>query len=329
MKPKILVTREVFDETLEELARHFEVESNQGDTPLSADDFKTRLADKDGVLTASSDRIDGAVLDACPKLRAVCNIAVGYNNLDLPALTSRGIMATNTPGVLTETTADFAWALLMATARRIPEAETWLRAGNWKRVRLKDFLGTDVYGATLGVVGLGRIGQAFARRARGFDMRVLYTDQARARPEVEAACNATFVSLDELLAQSDFVSLHMPYTPENHHMIGAAELARMKRGAILINAARGGVVEDAALIAALQSGQIAAAGLDVFENEPKIDPRFLTLRNVVLAPHIASSSTATRLGMTMLATKNLVAALSGQEPPNLLNPEVRANLRRP
>jgi len=321
MKPKILVTREVFDETLARLSEHFEVESNQGDTPFTADELVARLADKQYVLSSSSDRFDAALLDRCPNLKAVCNIAVGYNNIDLPACTARGVMATNTPGVLTETTADFAWALLLAAARRLPDADTWLRAGNWKRVRLKDFLGIDVHHATLGIVGMGRIGQAVARRARGFDMRVLYTNRNRLPSDIERECNATYVSRTELLQNADFVSLHLPYSPENHHVIGAQQLAQMKRGAVLINVARGGVVDDAALVAALQSGHLAAAGLDVFENEPRLNPGFLGLRNVVLAPHIGSSSSATRLNMTLLATRNAVAALTGT-PPNLLNPDV-------
>lgn len=322
MKPKILVTREVFDETLARLNEHFEVESNQGDTPFTADELAARLADKEYVLTASSDKIDAALLARCPKLKAVCNIAVGYNNIDISACTARGVMATNTPGVLTETTADFAWALLLAAARRIPEAEEWLRAGNWKRVRLKDFLGIDVHHATLGIVGMGRIGQAVARRARGFDMRVLYSNRNRLPSDIERECNATFVSRSELLQNADFVTLHLPYSAENHHVIGAEQLAQMKRGAVLVNVARGGVVDDAALIRALKSGHLAAAGIDVFENEPKFDPGFLELKNVVLAPHIGSSSSATRLNMSLLAAKNAIAVATTGTPPNLLNPDV-------
>jgi lactate dehydrogenase-like 2-hydroxyacid dehydrogenase len=251
----------------------------------------------------------------------VCNIAVGYNNFDLPAMTARGVLGTNTPGVLDAATADFTWALILATARRLTEAEAWLRAGKWHGWKLKQFLGMDVQGATLGIIGMGRIGQAVAKRARGFDMPVLYYNRTRLAPELERACSARRAMLDELLAQSDIVTLHTPYSAESHHLIGAAQLARMKKSAILIHAARGGVVDDAALIAALNSGTIAAAGLDVYENEPKFNPEFLKLRNIVLAPHMASATTNTRRNMAMLAAKNLVAALTGERPPNPLNAE--------
>jgi len=231
-------------------------------------------------------------------------------------------MATNTPGVLDASTADFTWALILATARRVTESEAWLRAGQWSGWKLKQFLGTDVHHATLGILGMGRIGQAVARRAHGFDMTVLYHNTRRLSAEVEKSCHAAYVSRDELLARADIVTLHMPYSPATHHIIGAAELARMKPGAILINAARGGVVDDQALIEALQQGRIGGAGLDVFENEPKLDPRFPGFKNVVLTPHIASSSEATRRNMAMLAAENLVAALTTGKPPNLLNPPV-------
>jgi len=321
MKPKIIVTREVFDDTLELLGRHFEVEANQADRPLTVAELAGKLADKDGAITVLTDKIDETLLKQCPRLRAACNIAVGFNNFDLKAMTAHGVLATNTPGVLDAATADFTWALILATARRLTEAEAWLRAGEWKGWKLKQFLGFDVHGATLGIIGMGRIGQAVARRARGFDMPVLYYNRKRLTPEIEAQTQARFAGLDELLAQSDIVTIHTPYSPQTHHLIGAAQLARMKPGAILIHAARGGVVDDSALVAALKTGKIAAAGLDVFENEPRLDPEFLTLKNVVLAPHIASSTTTTRRNMAMLAARNLVAALSGERPPNLLNPE--------
>ena len=321
MKPRILVTREVFDEVLDYLGRHFEVVSNQGDKPYTPEELAARLADKHGALTVLTDRIDEALLSKCPQLKAVCNIAVGFNNFDLQAMSARGVMGTNTPGVLDAATADFTWALILATARRLTEAEAWLRAGEWRGWQLKQFLGMDVAGATLGIIGMGRIGQAVARRACGFDMPVLYYNRTRLDPTLERECNARHVSLDELLVQSDIVTLHTPYNAASHHLIGAAQLAKMKKTAILIHAARGGVVDDAALVAALKNGTIAAAGLDVFENEPKLNPEFLKLKNVVLAPHIASSTERTRRNMAMLAAKNLVAALSGERPPNLLNPE--------
>jgi len=322
MKPKILVTREVFDDTLDLLGRHFEVESNQADRPLSAEELAARLADKAGAVTVLTDKIDDALLARCPNLKAVCNIAVGYNNFDLNALSARGVLATNTPGVLDAATADFTWALILATARRLTEAEAWLRAGEWKGWKLKQFLGMDVHGATLGIVGMGRIGQAVAKRAAGFDMNVLYYNRARLSAELERACHARYATLDELLARADIVTLHTPYSPETHHLIGAAELSKMKPTAMLIHAARGGVVDDAALIDALTHNRIAAAGLDVFEGEPKFNPAFLQFKNVVLAPHIASATTTTRRNMAMLAAKNLVAALTGERPPNLLNPDV-------
>jgi len=320
MKPKVLVTREVFDEVIEYLSQYFEVTSNQSDTPMDPETLAMRLSGKQGAVITISDRIDAALLSRCPNLKAVCNIAVGYNNIDLEACTKARVMATNTPGVLDDTTGDFTWALILATARRLTEAEAYLRAGLWDGWKLKQLLGRDVHHSTLGILGLGRIGQVVARRAIGFEMKVIYHDIKRAAPEIEQVCRATFVSKDELLTQADIVTIHVPYSPATHHLIGKNELEQMKPKAILINASRGGVVDDAALIEALRSGTIAGAGLDVYENEPKLNPAFLELKNVVLAPHIASSSKATRLNMAMLAAQNLVAALTGGKPPNLLNP---------
>jgi len=324
MKPAILVTREVFDDVLAYLGEHFAVESNQGDTPFTPDQLAQRLAGKAGALTTLSDRVDAALLARCPELKAVCNIAVGFNNFDLAACTAAGVMATNTPGVLDDSTADFVWALILATARRVSESERTLRAGQWTGWKLKQFLGTDVHHATLGILGMGRIGQKVARRALGFDMRVLYHNRNRLPHEQEQALNATYVSQDELFARSDILSIHTPYAPDTHHLIGAAEFARMKPGAIFIHASRGGVVDDAALVEALRSGRLAGAGLDVYEGEPNLNRDLLGFENVVLTPHIASSSEATRRSMAMLAARNLVAALAGETPPNLLNPTVRA-----
>jgi gluconate 2-dehydrogenase len=320
MKPKVLITREVFDEVSEYLSQHFEVTSNQSDVPMDPGALVAKLSDKQGALITLSDKIDGALLARCPNLKAVCNIAVGYNNIDLEACTKARVMATNTPGVLDDTTGDFTWALILATARRLTEAEFYLRKGEWDGWKLKQFLGLDVHHATLGIFGLGRIGQVVARRAVGFEMKVLYHDVRRAASEIEQACRASFVNKDELLAQADIVTIHVPYSSATHHLIAKQELGRMKPTAILINASRGGVVDDAALIGALRSGTIGGAGLDVFENEPRLNPGFLELKNVALAPHIASSSKATRLKMAMLAAQNLAAALSGKNPPNLLNP---------
>lgn len=325
MKPKVLVTREVFDETLDYLAQHCEIDSNQQDVPLTAAALAQRLADKDGLMCCLTDRIDSALVGAAPRLKVVANIAVGYNNIDIAACTARAVMATNTPGVLDDSTADLAWALMLATARRLTEVESYIRGGEWTGWRLKQWLGIDVHHATLGIVGMGRIGQAIARRASGFEMRVIYHNRKPVAKDIEARLNARYVGMPDLLAQSDFVVLQVPYSPKTHHLIGAAELQSMKPTAILVNSTRGGVVDDAALIAALKAGTIRGAGLDVFENEPKLDPGFLDLRNVVLAPHIGSSTEATRRAMAMTAAKNLVAALNGEQPPNLLNPEARRN----
>jgi gluconate 2-dehydrogenase len=323
MKPKILVTREVFDETLAFLARHCEVESNQPDAAHAPDALARELADKDGVMCCLTDRIDAALLERCTRLKAVANIAVGYNNIDLAACTARGVMATNTPGVLDDSTADLAWALMLAAARRVTELERRVRAGEWKGWRLKQWLGVDVHHATLGILGMGRIGQTIARRAAGFEMKVLYHNRNRVSPDIEKKLGASHVTKEALLEQSDFLVLQMPYSPQTHHLIGARELKQMKPTAILINSTRGGVVDDAALIEALKNGTIRAAGLDVFENEPSLNPGFLQLDNVVLMPHVGSSTEATRQAMAMTAAKNLVAALTGGVPPNLLNPEAR------
>jgi lactate dehydrogenase-like 2-hydroxyacid dehydrogenase len=325
MKKRVFVTREVFDEVLAYLAGPLEVTANQEDRLLTGEALVKACADQDGIMTTLTERIDAPFLDRCPRLRAVCNIAVGFNNIDLAACTARGIMATNTPGVLDDTTADFTWTLIMAAARRLNEAEAYVRQGRWESWKLKQFLGLDIHGSTLGILGLGRIGQAVARRAAGFAMEVLYHDRHPAPPEIAQACGATFVSKEELFRRSDIVTIHVPYCPETHHLVGAAELSLMKRSAILVHASRGGVLDDGALIEALRRQAIAGAGLDVFEGEPKLHPGFLELGNVVLAPHIASASHKTRLRMAMLAAENLVAALTSGDPANLLNPEVKGH----
>src|SRR5882672_11299489 len=327
MKPKILVTREVFDETLGFLSQHCEVEANQQDTAFPPDTLAQKLADKDGVVCCLTDRVDAKLLERCARLRVVSNIAVGYNNIDITACTARGVLATNTPGVLDDSTADLAWALMLGAARRVTELERRVRAGEWKGWRLKQWLGVDVHHATLGIFGMGRIGQTIARRAAGFEMNVLYHNRTRLEPDIERRCNAAYATKEELLAQSDFVVLQVPYSPATHHLIGASELELMKPTAILINSTRGGVVDDAALIAALRGGTIRAAGMDVFENEPRFNPGFLELDNVVLMPHIGSSTEATRRAMAMTAAKNLVVALTGETPPNLVNPEAREKRR--
>jgi gluconate 2-dehydrogenase len=321
MKPKILVAREVFPEVIERLRQHFDVDDNQKDVVLGVEGLKARLADKVGALTAATDPVSAEVIAAAPALKAVCNFAVGYNNIDLAACTRAGVMATNTPGVLDDTTADLAWALLMATARRLPAAERWLRNGEWKGWQFIQWLGSDVHHATLGILGMGRIGQTVARRALGFDMKVIYHNRTPLSAEQAAAIRATWVDKETLLRESDFLVLLLPYSPATHHTIGAAELALMKPTAHLINVARGGIVDDEALISALRQRRLSGAGLDVFEGEPKLNPGFLDLDNVALTPHIGSSSRATRMAMAMTAADNLIAALAGQRPPNLLNPD--------
>jgi lactate dehydrogenase-like 2-hydroxyacid dehydrogenase len=323
MKPKIAVTREVFEEVLDFLRGHFEVDGNQADTPCEGAALAARLADKDGALILASDRIDAAIIAACPRLKAVCNIGVGYNNIDVAACTRAGILVTNTPEVLNDTTADMAFALVLAAGRQVVKGDAWIRQGKWQRWRFMEWLGPDVHHATLGILGMGRIGQAVARRARGFEMRVIYHNRNRLPAETEAACAAQYVGKEELLRQSDYLVLLLPYSAENHHCVGAGELALMKPSAWLVNIARGGIVDDTALLECLQSGGIAGAALDVFENEPKLNPGFLGLDNVVLTPHIGGASRDTRMKMAMLAAQNLVAALGGSAPPNLLNPAAR------
>ena len=322
-KQPIAITRAVFAETLDLLTPHFLVTDNQADRSLDADGLAALIGDCVGVIPAITDRIGEALLARCPALKAVCNIGVGYNNIDVAACTRRGIQVTNTPGVLDESTADFAWALMLAAARRVSEGERYLREGRWQRWELRQLLGVDVHGATLGIIGLGRIGQAVARRAAGFAMAVRYHNRHRADLAVEQACHARYLGKEALLQEADFVVLTVPYQPATHHLIGAAELALMKPGAVLINVSRGGVVDDQALAEALAARRIGAAGLDVFENEPRLNPALLALDNVVLTPHIASASAATRRRMADTAAANLIAALGDAPPPNLVNPEVR------
>jgi lactate dehydrogenase-like 2-hydroxyacid dehydrogenase len=326
---KILVARPIFPDVIERLKQHFDVEWNNGDA-LPADELKRRIADKDGALTAG-DVIDASVLAVAPRLRVVSNMAVGYNNFDMAAFNASNVLGTNTPDVLNESTADFGWALMMAAARRIAESEHWLRAGKWDKWSYDGFLGSDLYGSTLGVIGMGRIGQALARRARGFNMNVIYHNRSRVSPEIEGELNATYASKEDLLRLADHVVLVLPYSAESHHTIGAAELALMKPTATLTNIARGGIVDDAALAVALREKRIAAAGLDVFEGEPKLNPALLGVPNVVLTPHIASATEATRRAMANLAADNLIAALGegprAGRPPNPINPDVIGKAR--
>ena len=310
-KPSILLARAIFPEVLVQLREVFDVDYNDADDIFTPAELSRRLQGKVGALTTGSERIDAALLQANPQLKIVANMAVGFNNFDVSAMTAAGVQATNTPDVLTETTADFGFALLMATARRVTESEHYLRAGHWTKWRYDMFAGAEVHGSTIGIIGMGRIGQGIARRAaHGFGMNVIYHNRSRLSAELEAECKARYVSKQELLQTADHVMLVVPYSAESHHTIGAAELAQMKPTATLVNIARGGIVDDAALAKALAARQIAAAGIDVFEGEPSVHPDLLTVPNVVLTPHIASATVKTRMAMAQLAADNLVAYLT-------------------
>ena len=322
-KPRILVARAIFPEALAKLEESFEVRSNQEDRIFSPEELQKELSGVVGALVAGSERIDANSLARAKDLKVVANISVGYNNFDIPAITAAGVMATNTPDVLTDTTADFGFALLMATARRITESEHWVRAGHWDKWSIvNNPLGMDLHHSTIGIIGMGRIGQGIAKRALGFGMNVIYHNRSHLSDADEKACGAKYVSKEELLRTADHVVLVLPYSAESHHTIGAKEIALMKPTATLINIARGGIVDDAALAQALRDKKIFAAGLDVFEGEPKVHPELLKLSNVVLAPHIASATEKTRRAMVDLAVDNLRAALDGKKPPSLINAEV-------
>lgn len=319
---KILITKRIYPEAVELLKGSFEVDYEATNAGLSTEALVERSRGCAAVVSQLTDKLSADVIARLEGVKVLANVAVGYDNIDVAAATARGIAVTNTPGVLTETTADFAFTLLMASARRIPEAHAFVHSGEWKTWLIDLLAGQDIYGATLGLFGLGRIGAAVARRGRGFNMRILYCDAIPAPAELEAELQATRVSKEELLKQADFVSLHVPLTAETHHLIGAAELAMMKPTAVLINTARGPVVDEAALADALERRVIWAAGLDVFETEPKVNERLLTLPNAVVAPHIASASVATRRRMSVMAVENAAAALRGERPANLVNSEV-------
>jgi glyoxylate reductase len=327
-RPHVVVTRRLPGDAVQRLQATASVDLWEGDVPPPRAELLARAREADGIVSLLTERIDGELFDACPNLRAVCNVAVGFDNIDVAAATHAGVFVSNTPGVLTETTADFAFALLMAAARRVVEGDRFTRSGGWQTWDPSLLLGTDLHGSTLGLVGVGQIGSAVARRARGFSMRVLYTD-AIARPDLETEFEMVRRSLDELLAEADFVSLHVPLLPETRHLIGERELSLMKQSAVLVNTSRGPVVDGRALFAALRAGRPAAAALDVTEVEPiSQDDPLLTLPNLIVTPHIASGSFATRARMANLAIDNLVAALSGKIPPNCLNPEVASHARR-
>ena len=328
-KPSILVARAIFPETIARLAQHFEVTANQTDDLWDRATLIDKLRGKAGVFTTGGERIDAELLAACPDLRICANMAVGYNNFDLAAMTAAGVLGTNTPDVLTETTADFGFALLLATARRLTESEHFLRAGQWNKWAFDMFAGAEVNGSTLGILGMGRIGQGIARRgAHGFGMNVIYHNRSRLDAATEADCKARYVDKATLLREADHLVLVLPYSPASHHAIGAAELAQMKPTATLVNVARGGIVDDAALAQALRERRIAAAGLDVFEGEPRVHPDLLTVPNVVLTPHIASATVRTRRAMADLAADNLINFLTQGQPKTPLNPETLGGARR-
>jgi len=321
-KPKLFSTHALFEAPRRLLAGHFDVEYwNHAERP-PRDVVLARVAEKDALICLLTEKINEELLDAAPSLRIVSNVAVGFDNIDVAACTRRKIVATNTPGVLDETTADFAWTLLMAVARRLIEGDALARSGAWPGWNLDQLCGADVWGKTLGLVGFGRIGRAVARRAAGFGMRIIYNDALRVAPEVEKQLNAQFVERDALFAEADFISLHVPLLPETRHLISAGQLAKMKRTAFLINTSRGPVVDEAALVAALEAGQMAGAALDVYEHEPKIHPGLVGRKDVVLAPHIASASLETRTKMAQMAAENCIALFTGKRPPNALNPEI-------
>ncbi|MEZ5360958.1 MAG: D-glycerate dehydrogenase [Bryobacterales bacterium] len=322
MRPSVLVTKHLYPQALDRIASALEVDYHDERASMSPDALKARLQGKKGVICQLTDKITPALLDACPDLEVVSNVAVGYDNIDVAAATERGVVVTNTPGVLTDTTADLAFALILAAGRRLTESERFLRDGKWGEWYIDLLTGFDIHGATLGLLGMGRIGQAVARRARGFDMQVLYHNRSRLPEAEEAALGARYVSFDELLAESDFLSVHVPLSDKTRHIIDAAALRKMKPTAILVNTARGPVVDEAALADALADGVIAYAGLDVFEKEPEVNAKLLEVPNVVLAPHIGSASVATRTRMCVMAAENCLAVLTGKRPANPVNPQV-------
>jgi len=321
-RPKILVARRIFPEGIERLEAICDIDYVDQIEPLTKVELAQRLIGKDGALVTGSERIDADTIKDAKALKIISNIAVGFNNFDVEALNQRGIIGTNTPDVLTDTTADMGFALLMAISRRLSEAERWLRDGQWHHWEMGRMLGVDIHHSTLGIMGMGRIGQAIAKRGLAFGMNVIYYNRKPLSKDLEQACQATYVDKETLLKNADHVMLVMPYSADSHHFIGAKELAMMKSTATLVNIARGGIVDDNALVEALQRNQIFGAGLDVYEGEPKLHPGLLDLPNVVLAPHIGSATEKTRYSMMNLAIDNLLAGLAGQKPKTMINPEI-------
>jgi lactate dehydrogenase-like 2-hydroxyacid dehydrogenase len=329
MKPAVLVTKRIYPEAIAYLRERTELDYCDTDDGIPAEELIARIRGKQGVVSQLTDRFSAAVLEQLDgSVRVLANVAVGFDNIDVTVATRKGILVTNTPDVLTDTTADFAFTLLMAAARRVVEGHHYVHSGQWTKWRIDLLVGQDIHHRTLGIFGMGRIGQAVARRAAGFSMRILYHDAFRAPAAVEHALGLEFVSAGQLLRESDFVTLHVPLSPETHHLIGAPQLASMKPTAILVNTSRGPVVDEAALADALERRVIAGAGIDVFEREPQVHPRLLKLENVVLAPHIASASVDTRRKMSLMAADNAVAVLEGRLPANLVNPEAWEELQK-
>ena len=318
--PRVLITRPIQQSVIDQISEHCDVQVHPVDEPMPRELLASAMRDADGVMPTGV-RISKEVIDAAPRLRVISNIAVGYDNIDIEACNHRQILVTNTPDVLTEATADLAFALLLAAGRRVAEGDRYIRAGHWNQWQWNCLWGREMHGKTLGLYGFGRIAQATARRARGFSMRVLYYARHRASTSVEEELAAEFVDRETLLRQSDFLSLHVPLTPETRHIIGTPELAMLKPSAFVINAARGPIIDEEALVQALRAGRLAGAGLDVFEDEPRVHPALLAMENVTMTPHLGSATAETRLRMAQLAAQNLLAALRGERPPNLVNPE--------
>jgi glyoxylate reductase len=324
MRPKVFAAHRMFEPARALLEKHCDVDYWERPERPPRDELLRRVADKDALICLLTEKVNDELLDRAPKLRIAATVSVGYDNIDVAACTRRKIVATHTPGVLDDTTADFAFALLMTVARRVVEGDAWMRAGTWPGWDLDQLCGGDVWGKTLGIIGFGRIGRAMAKRSQGFSMRVLYTDARRVAPEIERELHAEYVELERLLGESDFVSVHVPLLPETRRLINATTLAKMKPTAYLINTSRGPVVDEAALAAALDAKKLAGAALDVYEAEPKAHPQLVGRKDVVLTPHIASASVETRTKMAVMAVENVIALFKGRRPANALNAEVLA-----